>query len=396
MELTKNTFSKDWSLSSSIAGFLAVLISYSGPMILYFQAAQVAGVSSNMTISWIFATSIGAAIAGIFLSVRYKVPIITAWSAPGTVLLIALFPEMTLNEAVGAYLITGLFLIVLGVSGYFDKILQWIPQTLAAGVMAGILFQFGVKLFHASEAAPIMVFSMLGIFFISRKFSPRYSIIWVLLVGTVVSFLLGEMNFQEFKLSLGVPEFITPSFTVNGFLNLAIPLIIVTLSGQFLPGMMMIRVSGYSISAKPILVITGIASLLVAFFGGITIALASITAAICLSKESHDDPKKRYIAGISNGVFYFVGAIFAGSIVMLFNIFPKEMVAALAGLALLGAISANLSVAMRHDDERDAALIAFLVTVSGISFFQISSVLWGSVIGIIAHLFLSKRGEKKS
>lgn len=396
MELIKNTFFKDWSLSSSIAGFLAVLISYSGPMILYFQAAQVAGVSSNMTISWIFATSIGAAIAGIFLSVRYKVPIITAWSAPGTVLLIVLFPELTLNEAVGAYLITGLFLIVLGLSGYFDKILQWIPQTLAAGVMAGILFQFGVKLFHASEAAPIMVFSMLGVFFISRKFSPRYSIIWVLLVGTLVSLLLGEMNFQEFKLSLGMPEFISPSFTINGFLNLAIPLIIVTLSGQFLPGMMMIKVSGYSIPAKPILVVTGVVSLLVAFLGGITIALASITAAICLSKESHDDPKKRYIAGISNGAFYFVGAIFAGSIVMLFNVFPKEMVAALAGLALLGAISANLSVAMRHDDERDAALIAFLVTVSGISFFQISSVLWGSVIGIIAHLFLSRRGDRKS
>ncbi len=395
MKPTYYNIIRDWSLSSSIAGFLAVLISYSGPMILYFQAAQVAGISNNMTVSWIFATSIGSAVAGIFLSLRYKVPIITAWSAPGTVLLITLFPEMSLNEVVGAYLITGLFFMILGVTNYFDKILQLIPQSLAAGIMAGILFQFGVKLFHASEAAPIMVFAMLAVFFISRRFSPRYSIIWVLLVGAIVSLLLGEMNIKDFQLNFGTPEFIAPTWTFNGLFNLAIPLIIVTLSGQFLPGMMMIKISGYQISAKPILLITGIASVFVAFFGGITIALASITAALCLSKESHDQPQKRYISGISNGVFYFIGAIFAGSIVTIFNIFPKEMVAALAGLALLGAISANLSLAMRDESERDAALIAFLVTVSGISFFQVSSVLWGSVIGIIAHIFLSKRGENR-
>ena len=175
-------------------------------------------------------------------------------------------------------------------------------------------------------------------------------------------------------------------------LNLAIPLIIVTLSGQFLPGMMMIRVSGYHTPAGPILIVSGIASVVVAFFGGISIALASITAALCMSKESHSQPDKRYVAGISNGVFYLLGAVFSGGIVTLFSVFPEAMIAALAGLALLSAIGTNLSLAMKNESERDAALIAFLVTISGISFWQISSVLWGSVIGIVAHLFLSNRG----
>ncbi len=383
---------KDWSLSASIAGFIAVLISYSGPLIIYFQAAQVAGISNAMTISWVWAISMGAAISGIFLSWRYKVPIVTAWSAPGTVLLIALFPDIGLGEVVGAYLITGIFFIVLGVSGYFDKLLRWIPQSLAAGVMAGILFQFGVKLFQASEVAPIIVFSMLAAYLLSKKIAPRYSILWVLFAGLIVCFSLGEINFKELDFSVGIPQFIAPEFTVNGMLNLAIPLIIVTLSGQFLPGMMMIRVSGYHTPAGPILIVSGIASVVVAFFGGISIALASITAALCMSKESHSQPDKRYVAGISNGVFYLLGAVFSGGIVTLFSVFPEAMIAALAGLALLSAIGTNLSLAMKNESERDAALIAFLVTISGISFWQISSVLWGSVIGIVAHLFLSNRG----
>lgn len=387
-------FLNDWSLSATIAGFLAVLISYSGPMIIYFQAAQVAGISNGMTISWIWAVSIGSAISGIFLSWYFKAPIITAWSAPGTVLLIAIFPEMALSEVIGAYLIVGFFFIVLGFSGYFDKLLEWIPVSLAAGVMAGILFQFGVKLFQVSEVEPIIVFSMIVTFLFSKKVFPRYSIIWILLVGLIVSFGMGELNFRVLDFDIGIPEIIIPTFTLNGFLNLAIPLMIVTLSGQFLPGMMMIRVSGYRTPARPILITTGFASIIVAFFGGISIALASITAALCMSKDSHEAPNKRYVAGIFNGVFYLFGAIFSGGIVTLFSIFPEVMVAALAGLALLGAISSNLSLAMREEGERDAALIAFLVTVSGVSFWQISSVLWGSVIGVIAHLFLSVHKEK--
>ena len=380
----------DWSVSATVAGFLAVLISYSGPLIIFFQAAQKANVDPSMMISWIWGISIGAAVAGIFLSIKYKVPVITAWSAPGTALLVTLFPNISLNEAVAAYITAALVILFIGLTGYFDKLLKWIPQSIAAGMMAGILFQFGLGLFTATNSMPLIVFGMLLVFLVSKRVSPRYSMVWVLLAGVLLSLILGKMNPVTVDFSLAIPQWISPEWSINGMLNLAIPLILVSLSGQFLPGMAIMKLSGYDTPAKPIITTTSIASLAVACVGGITIVLASITAALCMGKDAHELKDKRYIAGIANGVFYILGGLFAGSIVMLFSLLPKELVAALAGLALLGAIATNVSVAMKDESERDAALITFLATASGMHFLGLSSVFWGICIGLVAHLLLSK------
>lgn len=384
------TLKADWSISATVAGFLAVLISYSGPLIIFFQAAQQANVSSAMMISWIWGISIGAAVAGIYLSIRYKTPVITAWSAPGTALLVTLFPHISLNEAVGAYITSALVIFAIGATGYFDKLLKWIPQDVAAGMMAGILFQFGLGLFKATDSMPIIVFGMLGVYLIAKRLSPRYAMIWVLVSGIGLSLILGKMNPVEMNFSLAIPQFIMPEWSWNSTLNLTIPLILVSLSGQFLPGMAIMKLSGYDTPAKPIISVTSIASLAVACVGGITIVLASITAALCMGKDAHELKDKRYIAGIANGIFYILGGLFAGSIVMLFSLLPKELVAALAGLALLGAIATNISMAMKNDAQRDAALITFLATASGMHFLGLSSVFWGICIGVIAHLVLSK------
>ena len=385
------TLKQDWSLSATVAGFLAVLISYAGPMIIFFQAAQQANVSSTMMASWIWGSSIGAAITGIILSIKYKVPIITAWSAPGTALLVALFPHISLNEVVAAYITSAVIIFFIGVTGSFDKLLKWIPQGVAAGMMAGILFQFGVGLFKATDSMPYVVFGMLACFLLAKRFSPRYAIIWVLLSGITLSFLFGKINPIPMNFSLAIPELIMPEWTWSSTLNLAIPLTIVSLTGQFLPGMAILKLSGYNTPAKPILSVASIVSLAVAITGGITIVLAAITAALCTGKDSHELKEKRYIAGIANGIFYILGGLFAGSIVMLFSILPKELVAALAGLALLGAIATNISVAMKDESQRDAALITFLATVSGMHLLGFSSVFWGICIGMISHLVLSKR-----
>ena len=388
------TLKQDWSLSATVAGFLAVLISYAGPMIIFFQPAQQANVSSTMMASWIWGSSIGAAITGIILSIKYKVPIITAWSAPGTALLVALFPHISLNEVVAAYITSAVIIFFIGITGSFDKLLKWIPQGVAAGMMAGILFQFGVGLFKATDSMPYVVFGMLACFLLAKRFSPRYAIIWVLLSGITLSFLFGKINPVPMNFSLAIPELIMPEWTWSSTLNLAIPLTIVSLTGQFLPGMAILKLSGYNTPAKPILSVASIVSLAVAITGGITIVLAAITAALCTSKDSHELKEKRYIAGIANGIFYILGGLFAGSIVMLFSILPKELVAALAGLALLGAIATNISVAMKDESQRDAALITFLATVSGMHLLGFSSVFWGICIGMISHLVLSKREAK--
>ncbi|MEG0348742.1 MAG: benzoate/H(+) symporter BenE, partial [Acinetobacter sp.] len=189
-----HTLKKDWSISATVAGFLAVLISYSGPLIIFFQAAQQAHVSSAMMISWIWGISIGAAVAGIYLSIKFKTPVITAWSAPGTALLVTLFPHVSLNEAVAAYITTAVVILIIGITGYFDKLLKWIPQDVAAGMMAGILFQFGLGLFTATDTMPLIVFSMLIVFLFAKRLTPRYAMVWVLVSGVVLSLLLGKMN----------------------------------------------------------------------------------------------------------------------------------------------------------------------------------------------------------
>lgn len=385
------TLKNDWSISATVAGFLAVLISYSGPLIIFFQAAQRAHVSTDMMVSWIWGISIGAAVSGIYLSIKYKTPVITAWSAPGTALLVTLFPNVSLNEAVAAYITSAIVIFLIGVTGYFDKLLKWIPQDVAAGMMAGILFQFGIGLFTASDSMPFIVFSMLIVFLIAKRLMPRYTMIWVLAAGILLSLILGKMNPVDVSFSLAIPQWISPEWTWNSTLNLAVPLILVSLTGQFLPGMAIMKISGYDTPAKPIITVTSIASLAVACVGGITIVLASITAALCMGKDAHELKEKRYIAGIANGIFYILGGLFAGSIVMLFSLLPKELVAALAGLALLGAIATNISVAMKNDNQRDAALITFLATASGMHFLGLSSVFWGICIGVIAHFILTPR-----
>lgn len=385
------TLKNDWSISATVAGFLAVLISYSGPLIIFFQAAQRAHVSTDMMVSWIWGISIGAAVSGIYLSIKYKTPVITAWSAPGTALLVTLFPHVSLNEAVAAYITSAIVIFLIGVTGYFDKLLKWIPQDVAAGMMAGILFQFGIGLFTASDSMPFIVFSMLIVFLIAKRLMPRYTMIWVLAAGVLLSLILGKMNPVNVSFSLAIPQWISPEWTWNSTLNLAVPLILVSLTGQFLPGMAIMKLSGYDTPAKPIITVTSIASLAVACVGGITIVLASITAALCMGKDAHELKEKRYIAGIANGIFYILGGLFAGSIVMLFSLLPKELVAALAGLALLGAIATNISVAMKNDNQRDAALITFLATASGMHFLGLSSVFWGICIGVIAHFILTPR-----
>ncbi|MFV5640414.1 benzoate/H(+) symporter BenE [Acinetobacter oleivorans] len=385
------TLKNDWSISATVAGFLAVLISYSGPLIIFFQAAQRAHVSTDMMVSWIWGISIGAAVSGIYLSIKYKTPVITAWSAPGTALLVTLFPHVSLNEAVAAYITSAIVIFLIGVTGYFDKLLKWIPQDVAAGMMAGILFQFGIGIFTASDSMPFIVFSMLIVFLIAKRLMPRYTMIWVLTAGVLLSLILGKMNPVDVSFSLAIPQWISPEWTWNSTLNLAVPLILVSLTGQFLPGMAIMKLSGYDTPAKPIITVTSIASLAVACVGGITIVLASITAALCMGKDAHELKEKRYIAGIANGIFYILGGLFAGSIVMLFSLLPKELVAALAGLALLGAIATNISVAMKNDSQRDAALITFLATASGMHFLGLSSVFWGICIGVIAHFILTPR-----
>lgn len=388
-------FKQDFSFSAMTAGLLAVTISYAGPLVIFFQVGQSAGVDNAMMISWIWAVSIGSAVGSIFLSLRHKVPILLAWSIPGTALLVSLFPRISLNEAVGAYLIAGVMSLAIGMSGYFDKVLHCIPQGIAGGMMSGILFGFGVGAFSSFSSEPMLACAMLASFLVAKRFSPRYAIVWVLLIGLLMAWLLGLINgSQAFELSVAKPIFIAPEFSWQAVFNLALPLVILNLTGQFLPGMALIKLNNYQVSSQPIINSASLLSLAVAVFGGVSIVLAAVTSALCMGKDCHENPDKRYIGGVFNGVFYLVGAVFAGSLVGLFAMLPKSLIAMLAGLALLGALLTNLGIAMQHSEQKEPALITFLVTASGISLFGLSSVFWGIVFGMIGFFILQAKTPK--
>lgn len=384
---------QDFSLSAWVAGFLAVLISYCGPLVIFIQAAQAGGMGPEMLSSWIWAISMGAGLSGLLLSAWLKQPIITAWSAPGTALLLSLFPQISMAEVVGAYLVAAILVIAIGVSGGFERIVRLIPRGIAAGMMAGILFQFGIQAFQASAELPVVVFAMLAAYLLGRRLWPSYAIVLVAVVGFAVAALGGKTQLQVLEPVLASPVFVAPAFSWSAFFSFTVPLLLVSLTGQYLPGMSLLRLAGYQAPSRAVLTGTGLASLLVACFGGISIVLASITAALCTGSDAHPDARRRYVAGIANGIFYLVGATFAGSIVLVFNAFPAPLIAALAGLALMGAIANNIGVLAQERGTLEPAVIAFLATASGMTLFGLGAAFWGVVFGIVAHLLLRPRAS---
>ncbi|TWC30526.1 benzoate membrane transport protein [Pseudomonas sp. SJZ079] len=385
----------DLSLSALVAGCIATLISYAGPLVIIFQAADSAGLSHAVLTSWVWAISIGSAVLGIGLSLRYRVPLVIAWSAPGSALLVSLLPQISLNEAVGAYLVANLIILLVGLSGAFDRIIGRLPPAISAAMLAGILFSFGTGLFVSLQSQPLLVLAMFATYLVVKRLLPRYAVMAVLLVGCLIALVSGELHGEALVIGLAMPLWITPQFSLAATLNIALPLVMVALTGQFVPGMAVLRNDGYQTPASPLISASATASLLLAPFGCHGLNLAAITAAICTGREAHEDPRKRYVAGVAGGLCYLLLGLFGATLVSLFSALPKELIAALAGLALFGAIGGSLASAMAAPNDREAALITFLVTASGMSFLGLSAAFWGLIFGIAAHLLLSARRTER-
>lgn len=387
---------KDLSLSAVIAGLIAVIISYAGPLVILFQAARAADLSDAQVSSWIWAISIGSGVTGLLLSWRLRIPVITAWSTPGAALLVVMLPGVSLAEAVGAYLVAALIIAVIGLSGAFDKLMSHLPKAIAAAMLAGILFRFGVGLFTSIELQPSLVLAMLGTYLLGKRLAPRYAILAVLLVGCGVAAALGRLNSAEIEIGFATPLFTAPVWSWHAILNIGLPLALVTLTGQYVPGMAVLRSSGYQTPARSIMSVTALGSLLLAPFGAHGLNLAAITAAICTGREAHEDRDRRYIAGIACGLFYILMGIFGATLASVFAALPRELIAALAGLALFGAISSGLTGAMADEKQREAALITFLVTASGMSFLGLAAAFWGLLFGLAAHCILTATRTPKA
>ena len=381
---------KDLSLSAIAAGFVTVLVGFASSAVIVFQAAQSLGASPEETSSWMWALGLGMGLTCIGLSLRYRMPVVTAWSTPGAAMLIGSVAGLPLSDAIGAFLMSALLIAASGFSGFFERMISRIPASLASGMLAGVLLRFGIDAFAAMETQLGMVLTMFAVYLLARRLLPRYAVILTLLVGIAFAAGLGLLRVDGLSLQLAKPVFTTPTFSLAAIVGIALPLFIVTMASQNVPGVAVIRASGYAIPISPVVGWTGLVNLLLAPFGAFALNLAAITAAICMGREAHEDAARRYVAAIAAGVFYVVVGLFGATVAALFAAFPKELILAIAGIALLGTIGNSLAAALRDEAEREPALVTFLVTASGLSLAGIGSAFWGLLAGVVTLLVLRR------
>ena len=378
------SFWRDLSLPAVVAGFVAVLVGYTSSVVIVFQAAAVLGATPAQTASWLWALGLGLGISSAGLSLWYRMPVLTAWSTPGAALLVTAGAGVPMAQAIGAFMTCALLIVAAGASGAFARVMDRIPQALAAALLAGVLTRFAFDAFLALRTQTLLVLAMALAYLIGRRAWPRYAVPGVLAAGIAVAAAQGQLRLSGIAWAWTQPVFIMPSFSVAATLGVALPLFVVTMASQNLPGVAAIRAAGYRMPISKLITLTGVATLLLAPFGAYALNLSAITAAICMGPEAHEDPDKRYTAAVSCGAIYVVIGLFGAAVTGVLTAFPRELVVAVAGLALLSSIAGGLAVAVKDETHREAALITFLVTLSGLALAGIGSAFWGVVAGALA------------
>jgi benzoate membrane transport protein len=385
-----NAFFKDFSISAATAGFVAVLVGFTSSVAIVFSAALAFKATPEQLTSWMWALGIGMGLCTLLPSLILRKPVMVAWSTPGAAVLAvasaagASGAGYSMNEAVGAFMICAALITLSGVTGWFEKIMDRIPMAIAAALLAGVLARFGMQGFVAAQTALPLVALMLITYLLGKRFSPRYAVPLTLLIAIIFVAFRAQLITGNIEFSLAKPVFVMPVFSWQAAISLALPLFIVTMASQNLPGVAAIRASGFQLPLSKIISMTGVVTFLLAPFGAFALNLSAITAAICMGKEAHPDADKRYIASSVCGIIYIFIGLFASLVTGLLSAFPKELIAAIAGLALLGTIANGLAVALKDEEHRDAAIITFLVTLSGVAIAGIGSAFWGVVAGSLA------------
>ncbi len=371
-----------------LAGFVAVLIAYTGPLVLVFQAASNAGMAQDQLASWIWALTVGSGISSLVLCLWYRQPIVVAWSVAGSALLVTNLGHYSLPEAVGAYLIAGLAAAILGWTGLFRRILAVVPTPIVMGMLAGVLLHFGISLFTALPQQPVIVIAMLIVYLLLRRLAFRAPTVGALGVGLLIAALSGQLQFKGVKVELAVPEWIWPQFNPAVILSLGLPLFVLAIASQDAPGFAVLKSAGYEPPVNGPLIVTGLASILTAPFGGHGLNLAALMGAICASPEADPVRERRYGAGVAAAILFILFGSFGATAVTLFSGLPPALIAAVAGLAMAGAILSSLTGAMAEGRHRDGALFALLITASDITLLGIGAPFWGLVVGVVVSRIL--------
>ena len=386
--LSPRDWMRDMSLTALVAGFVATLVGFTSSIAIIFQAAHGLGASTEETASWIWALCMACGLTSLLPSLLLRKPVMMAWSTPGAVVLAtaAASGQFTLGQAVGAFMVSSLLIVACGVSGWFERVMDRIPMAVAAALLAGVLARFAMQAFGAAGTAPGLVLSMLLVYLLGKRFSARYAMLWTLIAGIAWAAFSGMLDTSALAFGLAWPVFIEPDFHWQAIVSLALPLFVVTMASQNLPGVAAFRAAGYVLPVSPLITLTGMVSLVLAPFGCYAINFSAITASICMGREAHEDPARRYMAAAVWGVLMIVIGIGGVMVAGLLAAFPMQLVQAVAGLALLSTIASSLVAGLGPERHREVAVITFLVTLSGVELLGIGSAFWGVVAGMVALL----------
>jgi benzoate membrane transport protein len=370
-------------LSIITSAVVAALVGFGSTIAIIIAAAQAVGADAAQTSSWVAALCLSMAATSGYLSVRYKMPVVTAWSTPGAAL-IAASSGISIHAAVGCFLLTGFLIVLAAFVRPFGRMIEKIPTSIAAAMLAGVLIRFVMAVFESAQGAPGLVLPLVGLFLVVRLFNPALAVLAVLFVGLGLAFGGGLAHPLSSDLSFSSLTFITPSFEPAALIGLGLPLFLVTMASQNLPGFAVLRASGYAPPTRPILAVTGLASMVTALFGAHTSNLAAISAAICTGPDTHPDPAKRWMVGPFYTLSYLTFAAFSAALIGLIAALPPELIKTVAGLALMGAFAGALGSALSEEAKRFPAVLALAVTASGITLYGIGSAFWGLAAGLIA------------
>ena len=363
------------------AGLVGVLVGVGGTVALLLQASEQAGIGRAGFESWLFATTLGCGVVGILLSLRFRQPIIIAWSTPGAALLVSTIGGYDYAAALGAFVAAGLATALVGATGLFRRLLDRIPPAITMAVLAGVLLPFGLGLVRAIPDAPVLVLSMVVTYLALARAGVRAPVLGARVVGLAVAILGGELPASAVQIDTATAVFTWPRFELEPLLTLGLPLFALTMTAQNATGVMVLRTHGYEPRIDPILVAVGLATVVLAPLGCHALNLAALTAAFAAGPEGGRDPRDRWKAGVAAGGWYLLVALFAGAAATLFLAMPAELIAALAGLGLLGVLAASLGTALAAEP-REPALIALLVAASGTTMLGVGSAFWGLVAGL--------------
>lgn len=381
-------------LPVAIAGFIATLIGYASSAAIIYQAATAAGASADEIGGWLTALGLAMGISSLGFSLWYRQPILTAWSTPGAAMLATSLDGVTLSQTIGIFIFSNVLIVLCGMTGLFARLMKVIPQAITAAMLAGILLRFGLQAFGALQIDLPLCGIMCLSWLLARRLLPRYAIIITLLAGLLVTLLRGDLHVTQPLLTLRWPSFIMPSFSLSSLLGVGVPFFLVTMASQNAPGIATLQAHGYNAPVSALIGWSGLLALLLSPFGGFSVCIAAITAAICMGDEVHPDRNQRWLASAAAGVFYLLAGLFGGAVGLLLTALPLVLIQTLAGLALLATLTGSIQRALYQEETRDAAIITFLVTASGITLAGIGAAFWGLFIGVVVWLILASHRQR--